>query len=118
MAKSQIKTDHEDTNGQASAGAEQADGQDADRRLDERKVADIPCTFVTGNGDIVGGVTRDLSASGVAVSSPVKPAKGSQIHLHFDATGVHAGEISRVFDDGFAVAFSGSSLAILALIDD
>ena len=89
-----------------------------DRRLDNRVLMNIPCTFVLGNGDIVGGMTKDISASGVAISTQIKPARGAHIHLHFQGCGVHSGEISRLFEDGFAVHLSGSSLAVLALTQD
>jgi len=89
-----------------------------ERRLDNRVTMNIPCTFVLGNGDIVGAATRDISASGVAISTQVKPPRGTQIHLHFEGCGVHAGEISRLFEGGFAVHMTGSSLAVLALTQD
>ncbi|MEO1150385.1 MAG: PilZ domain-containing protein [Pseudomonadota bacterium] len=89
-----------------------------DRRLDDRVTMSIPCTFVLGNGEIVCGQTENLSASGVAIASVAKPAPGGQIHLHFESGGVHPGEITRLFDGGFAVKLSGSSLEVLALTQD
>ncbi len=87
----------------------------SDRRSETRIDMVMACKFRDATGKIHKGLTRDLAASGVAISSSVIPEPGSTIHLVFDGHGSHAGKITRTFDDGFAVTLRQSSLAILAL---
>ncbi len=90
-------------------------GSSQERRTASRINIQMQCAFKLAEGKVYNAVTRDIAASGVAISSNLTPLKGTPIHIVFKGYGDHTGEITRVFEGGFAVSLPQSSLAVLAL---
>ena len=80
------------------------------RQRDPRYVYDKPVRMQSDNGHDVAvaeGKVHDVSMSGVAVSMDVSLVENGQfINMHIEGLGQVAGNVTRVYEGGAAIAFN------------
>lgn len=78
----------------------------ADRRVHKRVNLEYLGRFMRANKSEYPCRMRDISVGGAAISAPVDLEHGERVVALFDGLGALEGHVVRVFDGGFAMAFT------------
>lgn len=79
-----------------------------DRRQHQRYKFQVPVRFMTDDGAENIGELLDVSISGMALKTKVRPKIGDHVVIYIDELGRYEGNNVRVFDGGFAVQLLSS----------
>ncbi len=92
--------------------------KETDRRRFARVKIALAGRFMLADGSEHNCCSMDISPGSAAISASHLPSRGSRIILYLDRLGRLEGEVQRVFEDGFAIAFSASDAKKRRLAED
>lgn len=101
----------------ASSPAQETAKDNERRRFARVKIA-LAGRFMLADGSEHNCCSIDVSPGSASISAGYLPPRGSRIILYLDRLGRLEGEIQRVFEDGFALAFSASEAKKRRLAED